>query len=130
MARLVERYGSDDKLAAAIGTTRQVVIGWRTGRHEPRAASREKLARAEGVPAGDWHALAAPRSRRTPVGDLEVVLDRLLALRPDQLDLLRPEAAELADAIRDLSEKADRVAERLDGLATSGNGHELGGSSG
>lgn len=130
VARLVQTYGSDDKLAAAIGTTRQVVIGWRTGRHEPQKASREKLAQAEGVPAGEWHALARRSVTQAPVGELEAILERLLALSPQEQDLLRPAAAELANAIRQLSEKADQVADRLDALATPGNGHQSEGTSG
>lgn len=69
-------------------------------------------------------------ANRAPVGELEAILDRLLSLRPDQVDLLRGEAAELAGAIRRLSEKADLVADRLDALAAPGNGHQADGTSG
>jgi transcriptional regulator with XRE-family HTH domain len=42
---------SQDALAAAIGTTRQVVIRWEKDRHLPNLESREKLAAATGQPA-------------------------------------------------------------------------------
>lgn len=40
---------TQDELAARVGTTRQVVIGWEKGRHDPRPASRAKIVVATGV---------------------------------------------------------------------------------
>lgn len=39
---------SQDGLAAAIGTTRQVIIGWEKDRHVPGAHSRQRLSGALG----------------------------------------------------------------------------------
>jgi transcriptional regulator with XRE-family HTH domain len=46
---LRKQAGSHDKLAAMVGTTRQVVIRWEHGQ-KPSAESRQRLARASGLP--------------------------------------------------------------------------------
>lgn len=66
--RLVEVYGSDDKLAKELGTTRQVVIGWRTGRHTPRASSVAKLLRAEETAELTGRPWPTERQETTPQG--------------------------------------------------------------
>lgn len=43
---------SQEALATAIGTTRQVVIRWEKNQHFPNRESREKLAAATGQPVG------------------------------------------------------------------------------
>ena len=79
---------SQDRLAAAVGTTRQVVIRWEKDRHRPNTESREKLAAATGQTAeffsddqdaeeddavGDWSDFDAILGRR-----LRAVVERLI----------------------------------------------------
>ncbi|MGH3452458.1 MAG: helix-turn-helix transcriptional regulator, partial [Haloechinothrix sp.] len=53
---LRKRFGSHDKLAGVLKTTRQVIIDWEKGRHTPGAESARKLAEAaaDGSAPEDW----------------------------------------------------------------------------
>lgn len=47
-----KQAGSHDKLAAKLGTSRSLVIRWEQGTHKPSKASRARLAKVTGLPAG------------------------------------------------------------------------------
>lgn len=123
---LARRLAGPDASAGVVSTKRRQVSRWCSGKGMSEDSA-YAIAEALGVEPRRFY---SPRVTGQPVGELEAILDRLLALRPDQMDLLRGEAAELAGAIRRLSEKADLVADRLDALAAPGNGHQADGTSG
>jgi transcriptional regulator with XRE-family HTH domain len=125
LARRLLPVGADRK---AIDNKRSQINRWANGSVSMSEASAYEVAEALGV---EPRLFYKPRvSKGVPVGELETILDRLLSLTPEQQELLRTEAALLADAIRRLSEKAVLVADHLDGLATPHNGHRAGGTSG
>lgn len=62
VAALVDRFGSDDKLASELGTTRQRVIAWRMGEAVPGRRNAERLAELEGTDVESW----PYRGRRPP----------------------------------------------------------------
>lgn len=117
-------------LAEALGVGTTAVMRWEGGKHAPDEENSRRLAAYFEEPLETFFAPQSRGSSRAPVGELEVILDRLLALPREDLPLIREVAGELANEIRRLSEKADRVADFLDGLATPSNGHQAGGTSG
>lgn len=52
--RKASEYVTLDNLAAAVGTTRQIIIGWEKDKHEPRPYFRRRLAEKLGGHPDDY----------------------------------------------------------------------------
>jgi transcriptional regulator with XRE-family HTH domain len=88
---LRKQAGSHDKLAAKVGTSRQVIIRWEKGTSKPRAESRRRLASASGLPAS----LFRDGTNSSDDEEEDPVIALLSALSPRAAEALRFGIAEM-----------------------------------
>lgn len=98
--QLREEHGSHDKLAAALGTSRQRVIGWEKGQ-APGGEYRDKLAALSGLPADDFRYGPTQRGVSDRLDAIEKMIRDLTEVRSRDVDEIRRTLVRLSERVHD-----------------------------